>query len=197
MPRPPRKASAWPRRSRRRVVRVPGRAIAGRDRRHGFRFKAINGRHVDHPNSVRVPRRLFAVMRPTALDSSQILVGYLSDHPSRHAQDDATRRDFLTLDHHRAGTDDRMATDFRAGQNHAADPDQAFIFHHRPVHDGSVTDGHTSADQARIPRIGMQTAQILDVRLISHADDIAVAPQHAAEPHAGACSQFCMPDNCC
>src|SRR5262249_15285912 len=62
--------------------------------------------------------------------------------------------------------------------------DHAVILHGAAVEDGPVAYRDPAADDAGDPRVGVDHAQVLDVRLVADLDPLGVSPDHRVVPDA-------------
>jgi len=104
---------------------------------------------------------------------------------ARHADHDAAGGDFGVFGHDGAHADDATGADPSAIHDDGPHPDQHVVFDGGAVDDGRVAQRDAIAQRARDAGIGVQHAQILDVRLPADADLLPVAADHGVEPDAG------------
>ncbi len=92
-------------------------------------------------------------------------------------------KDFV-LRHQRPGADETAAADSRPVEHDRAHSDQRAVADPAAVQDHVVADRAVLADLERKAHVGVQRAELLDVRPRADDDRLVVAPQHRAEPYA-------------
>src|SRR5581483_5055766 len=133
-----------------------------------------------------IAARIGDIDRRRPRKSRDLLRRKIAHDTRRRAQDHLAILETLAFGDQRAGPDQRARADAGAVEQDGAHADQRAVADLSRMHDDAMADGNGFADQHGLARIGMKNAMILDVGLLADRDPFIVAPQHGAEPDAGA-----------
>ncbi len=107
-----------------------------------------------------------------------------SNHLARYTHHERVRWNNFSFGHESAGGNNGSRSDDRAVEHDSPDADQAIVFHARSVNDRSMSDGDPIADLARVSRVAVKAAEVLNVGLRTDLDSNAIASNHGPEQHA-------------
>src|SRR6185369_15145610 len=103
-----------------------------------------------------------------------------------HAEDERAVGDRLAFGDERSRAHEAIATDGHAIEDDRADADQRILADRAAVEHHEVAHAHVAREGHRHAAVGMDHRAVLDVHILAERDDVVVAADRHAPPHARA-----------